>query len=137
MTEYDWARTGIEIAVALVSGAAGAIGTAYSFGKTDATERAQLKEEMDARIDDLRDKTVGKMDQAIKAADARNELLISQIRETLDGMRRQFDEYRVEIEREFFRKIDFNQFFTAYRDDQNRINDKLDRILAGPPKSTK
>lgn len=130
MTEFDWARIAVEVGIALVSAAASAVGTAYAFGKKDATERAELKSEMEAKIDDLRDKTVGKMDQAIKAADARNDLLISQIRETLEGMRRQFDEYRVEIEREFFRKVEFNEFFKTYRDDQNRINDKLDRIIA-------
>lgn len=129
MTEADWARIAVEVVIALASAAASAVGTAYAFGKRDATERAQLKEEMDARIDDLRDKTIGKMDQAIRAADARNELLISQIRETLEGMRRQFDEHRLEIERDFFRKVEFNEFFKTYRDDQNRINDKLDKLL--------
>jgi len=129
MTEADWARIAVEVVIALASAAASAVGTAYAFGKRDATERAQLKEEMDARIDDLRDKTIGKMDQAIEAADARNELLISQIRETLEGLRRQLDDHRLEIEREFFRKGEFRDFIQRYDSDQNRVNDKLDKLL--------
>lgn len=133
MTEADWAKIAIEVIVALGSGGASAIGTAYAMGRRSANERAELKEEMEAKIDDLRDKTIGKMDQAVKAADARNELLIEQIKETLEGIRRQHDEHRLHVETFFSRKEAMENFMKVYREDQNRINDKLDRLLAVRP----
>lgn len=130
MNEADWARIAIEIVIALGSGAASAIGTAYTMGQRGVEERAKLKEEFRLEIDTLRKEVVDGMSETVTAADARNDLLIEQIKETLEGIRRQHDDHKLHVETYFSRKEAMESFMKVYREDQNRINDKLDRLLA-------
>lgn len=119
MNDIDWGRAAMEAAASAASGLVGLVIGAYRFGRSGAKAETKLRDEVLAMI--------RKQEQE---ADARQDLLVGQFRETLEGIRRQIDELRYYSEKRYMLKEDFTEFRTEYREDTRRMNDKLDQIIA-------
>lgn len=118
MADIDWGRAVIEAAASAATGLAGLVIGAWKFGRAGAKAEANLREELVAMIATQE-----------KQAVARTELLVEQFRETLEGIRRQMDELRYYSEKRFLAKEDFAEFRAEYREDNRRMNDKLDALI--------
>lgn len=118
MADIDWGRAAIEAAASAASGLVGLVIGAWKFGRSGAQGEARLREEL-----------IEMIAQQDKRATARSDLLTEQFRETLDGIRRQMDELRYYTEKRFLAKEDFAEFRNEYRENNNRMNDKLDALI--------
>ncbi len=130
MADIDWGRAAIEAAASAASGLVGLVIGAWRWGRNSAKAEQELKDDYNLKINTLRDDVRVNMEEYEKSANARNDLLIAQIRETLEGIRRQMDELRYHTENRFLAKEDFNVFRKEYREDTKLINEKLDKIIS-------
>lgn len=129
MAEIEWGKLAVETGISLVSGLGGLIIGAWQWGRSSAKAEHAAKEERDAKIAALRKEMETAMASHIQKSDARNDLLVSQFRESFEGIRRQIDQNVLEAERRFLPKGDFDRFLDEYRENQRRTDDKLDRLL--------
>ena len=129
MADFDWMRIGMNAAVGAVSGVLSAIDTAYKFGRDGVRKEQAVKDDYDGKIDGLREEVRREVAAIKESSNEARDLLVDQFKETLDGLRRQFDAHQLATEKEFLRKGEFKDFRDEYRDDQRRTDDKLDKLL--------
>lgn len=127
--EFDWSHVAVEAGIALFSGVGGALLTAWRWGRNGATAEQAVKDDYNGKIATLREELRKEMASHVQRSDEGNDLLVSQFKESFDGIRRQHDEYKLDSERRFFLKDDFRDFLKEYREDQRRTDVKLDRLL--------
>lgn len=127
--EIDWTRLAAELGVAVIGGVGSAFFTVWKWGRSGAKAEQSVKEDYDGKIDKLREETRAAMQKYEDNATARNDLFVAQTRETLEGIRRQIDQNLLDVERRFLSKPEFDKFHAEYRRDQERTDDKLDRLL--------
>lgn len=129
MADYDWGRIVVEGLGGVASAGVGLVIGVWKLGRNSEVARVTIRDDYNRKINTLRDELRAQMAQYEKEATARMDLLLGQIRETLEGIRRQMDELRYHNEHYFLPKGDFDKFRTEYREDNQRIDEKLDRIL--------
>lgn len=108
----------------MISATGGWLVGIWRWGRNSAKDEQAVKDDYDGKIRALRDE----MRAETKAADDRNELLVAQFKETLDGIRRQMDQNTLDTEKYFLRKEDFKEFREEYRQNTRRIFEKLDSL---------
>ena len=119
--ETDWVRLGIEAGVSLLSGIGGLVVGAWKWGRNSVRAEQAVKDDYNSKIRALREEMRTAMaTQAQKSADG-SDLLVSQFKESFEGMRRQIDEHRFYTERDFVKKEDFKDFREEYRDDMRDL----------------
>lgn len=128
MADLDWQHVALQAGLSLLSGAGGMFFGIWKWGRRSAQQEQAVKDDYNAKIDELREQTRLSMTSYEKSADARNDLLVEQFKESFDGIRRQIDENKLETEKYFLRKDDFKEFREEYRQDMRRIFDKLDNL---------
>ena len=129
MADYDWGRIAVEGLGGVASAGVGLVVGVWKLGRNTAVARQAIRDDYNAKIDALRKHVGDEMARSEKEATARMDFMLGQIRETLEGLRRQMDELRYHNERYFLPRDDFEKFRTEYREDKQRIGEKLDRIL--------
>lgn len=127
--DLDWTRIAAEAGIAIASGVGTAFYTVWKWGRGGAKAEQAVKDDYNAKIRDLREEVRKEMAGQSEKADEGMDLLVSQFKESFDGIRRQHDEYKLDSERRFFLKDDFRDFLKEYREDQRRTDVKLDRLL--------
>lgn len=125
----DWSHIAVQVAIAVVSGIGSAIVTAWKLGRDGARAEQAVKDDYNGKIATNREEVRKEMASHVQKADETSDLLVSQFKESFDGIRRQHDEYKLDSERRFFLKDDFRDFLKEYREDQRRTDVKLDRLL--------
>lgn len=128
MADLEWQHVALQGGLSLLSGAGGMFFGIWKWGRRSAKQEQAVKDDYNAKIDELREQSRKSMADYVKVADDKNDLLVDQFKETFDGIRRQIDDHKLETERFFFRKEDFNSFREEYRQDMRRIFDKLDNM---------
>ena len=129
MAETDWARLGLETNASLLSGVGGLIVGAWKWGRNSVRAEHAIKDDYNSKIRALREEVRTSMaSQAQKSADE-NDLLVSQFKESFEGMRRQIDEHRFYTEKDFVKKEDFRDFREEYRDDMRDLKVAIASIL--------
>lgn len=127
--DFDWTRLAAEAALAVCSGIGSAFFAVWKWGRNGAKAEQSVKDDYNGKIDELREETKAAMTEYEKNATARNDLFVDQFKESFEGIRRQFDQNILETERRFLSKPDFDKFYAEYRRNQERTDDKLDRLL--------
>lgn len=127
--EFDWSRVAIEAGIAVCSGIGGAFAAVWKWGRDGAKKEDAVKEDYKARIEALREEMRAAMTSYEKGATARNDLFADQFREAFEGIRRQIDQNLLETERRFLAKPEFERFYGEYRRNQERVDEKLDKLL--------
>lgn len=61
-------------------------------------------------------------------ADDGNDLLVAQFKESFEGIRRQHDDHKLDVERRFMLKDDFKDFRDEYREDMRDIKTAIANI---------
>lgn len=128
MADLDWQHVALQGGLSLLSGAGGMFFGIWKWGRRSAQQEQAVKDDYNAKIDDLREHMRASMADYEKSADARNDLLVEQFKESFEGIRRQIDDNKLETEKYFLRKEDFGDFRKEYREDMRRIFDKLDNL---------
>lgn len=113
MAGLEWAH-----AVAAILGAMfGAVGSIFTGGWRLGRIESRLKLHFQQAINESEKRIEDKVDSATGAFD-----------ETLKGLRQKINDVELDTERRFLLKGDFNDFREEYRENTNRIFDKLDQI---------
>lgn len=100
----------------------------WRWGRNSAKEEQAVKDDYTGKIIAVREEVRTAMTAFAKDADNRNDALIDQFKETLDGLRRQMDQNTLDTEKFFLRKEDFKEFREEYRQNTRRIFEKLDSL---------
>lgn len=120
MADTDWARIAIEAAGWAASSMAGLVVGAWRGGRRSAIHDQKVKEDYDSKI---------------TAAERRGEVKvqteIAAFRDTVIALRQKINDVELATERGFVAKPDFDDFRKEYREDRNRMFEKLDEIMQG------
>ncbi len=128
MAEIEWGKIAIEAGISLASGIVGAVGWIWKRGRNSARAEQAVKDDYNAKISALRDEMRTTMaTHALKVEDG-NDLLVSQFKESFEGMRRQIDEHKFYTEKDFLKKEDFKEFRDEYREDMRDLKASIASI---------
>lgn len=128
MADLDWQHVALQAGLSLLSGAGGMFFGVWKWGRRSAQQEQAVKDDYNAKINKLRETMMASIAEHNKTADAKNDDLVEQFKESFDGIRRQIDEGKLDTEKYFLRKEDFGDFRREYREDMRRIFDKLDNL---------
>lgn len=121
MADADWVRIAVDGAIGLASGLAGMIMGAFRFGRQSVEKERNVKDDYSSQIRLLRDEVRRDMASLEKLGDESRDLLVDQFKETLEGLRRQFDDHKFYTEKDFMKKDDFKDFMKEYREDMREL----------------
>lgn len=121
MADWDWQHLGIQAVLSLISGAGGWGLAIWRGGYNQRAKEQAVKDDYTKRINDLREEVRTAMTAFAKDADNRNEALVEQFAETLNGLRRKIDDNELHTERHFLRKDEFKDFREEYREDMRDL----------------
>lgn len=125
----DWIEIAMKGMVALGGAIFGALAGIWHWGRNSALAEQSVTNQIAALREEVR-KDMASHTQ--KAADG-NDLLVAQFKESFEGIRRQHDDLKLDVERRFLPKDEFRDwlkdFREEYRQHQQRTDDKLDKLL--------
>lgn len=116
MVELEWAHFIAGLVGALGGAAGGIFAGGWRLGRVVEGLKLAFKKD----IDDSKEEIEEKLEQARTGFD-----------ETLKGLRQKINDVELDAERRFLQKDEFNDFRQEYRQDMQRIFDKLDSIPVG------
>lgn len=128
MAELDSMRVAVEFGVSAAAGIGGWLIGIWRWGRRSAQHDQEVKEDYDGKINALRDEMRDTMAEHERAADARNDMLVEQFKESFEGIRRQIDDHRLEAERRFLPRDGLTEFRKEYREDMASLMRKIDHI---------
>jgi hypothetical protein len=128
MAEAEWGKIAIEAASSLVSGIFGAAVWIWKRGRSSAKTEQASRDDYNAKIYALREEVRKDMASHALKADDGNDLLVSQFKESFDGLRRQHDDHKLDVEKRFMLKDDFREFREEYRDDMRDLKASIANI---------
>lgn len=132
MAEWDWHQISIQGAFSALSGAGGFLFGLYKWGRKSAEEeqaaKQAVKDDYDGKIDELREQVRKDMASYAQKVEDGHDLLVSQFKESFEGIRRQHDDHKLDVERRFLPKEDFREFREEYREDMREIKASIANI---------
>lgn len=128
MAEWDWHQISLQGFFSALSGAGGLLFGLYKWGHKSAKNEQTTKEDYDGKIAALREEVRKEMAAHALKVESGNDLLVSQFKETFEGIRRQMDEHRFYTEKDFMKKEDFRDFRDEYREDMRDLKASIASI---------
>lgn len=136
MADLDWLKPAVDVGIALVAGLSGSWLTAYRMGRRTAKDEAGVT----ARIEGAKfefDKKLGEQTKQLEATVRESEKnieenvqqLTHEFGETFKAMRQKINDVELASERTFLKKGEFEDFRKEYRDNEQRKDEKLDKLL--------
>jgi hypothetical protein len=116
----EWVYRIANYAVPAFTGVLGVVGGIYGAGRRSAEREQAIKDELRGDMKSLKEEL---MDSS--------SALIEQFRESFAGIRQKINDVELDAQKNFVSKDDFKEFREEYRENTNRIFDKLDK-LANP-----
>lgn len=124
----DWTDIAVKGGISLISGFCGLLLGVWKWGRSSATAEQAVKDDYDAKIAMLREEMRTAMTSHAQRTDDGKELLVTQFKESFEGLRRQMDEHRFYTEKDFMKKEDFRDFREEYRDDMRDLKASIAQI---------
>lgn len=124
----EWTDIALKAAISLASGVGGLFFGVWKWGRYSATAGQAVKDDYDAKIGELRKEMREAMAAQAHKSGGSVDLLVSQFKETFDGIRRQIDEHRFYTEKDFMKKEDFRDFRDEYREDMRDLKASIAQI---------
>lgn len=112
----------------LVAGLSGIAAATFRAGRRSAQHDQKIKTINDERLAILKEQLRSEMAEMHRAGEESRDLLVGQFNETLQGLRRQFDDHRLATEQNFVRRDDFKEFREEIRDDMREIKQMIQQI---------
>lgn len=104
---FDWSHL-LTWSLGIVGGGiSGLVGSAWRWGRAIDEKVSHVREEFQAEIASVK-----------RSTDVRLDEFVDQVKETMEGTRRQIDDDRLNAERRFLTRDDFKTFLDEYRDDR-------------------
>lgn len=128
MAEIEWGKIAAEAGISLLSGLSGLVFGAWKWGRSSARAEQAVKDDYNAKINAVDEKARADMAAYAQKTDAGNDLLVSQFKESFEGIRRQHDEHKLDIEKRFMLKDDFRDFREEYREDMRDLKASIANI---------
>lgn len=128
MTEWDWAKLAFQIGTYALSSAVGLGVGLWRAGRKSAESEQAVKDDYTAKIHALREETRTHMATHASKVEDGSDLLVSQFKESFEGLRRQHDDHKLDIEKRFMLKDDFKDFRDEYRDDMRDLKASIASI---------
>lgn len=121
----EWIKYVGDVLVASLSGLAAAT---FRAGRRSAQHDQKIKTINEEKFTALREQLRSEMAEMHHAGEESRDLLVGQFNETLQGLRRQFDDHRLATEQNFVRRDDFKEFREEIRDDMREIKQMIQQI---------
>ena len=121
MADWDWHSLSLQGGISLLSGAGGWLLGIWKLGRDSAKKEQSVKDDYDGKINALREEVRTAMAAHAQKTDDGKDLLVSQFKESFEGIRRQLDEHRFYTEKDFMKKEDFRDFREEYREDMREL----------------
>ena len=121
MADWDWHSLSLQGGISLLSGAGGWLLGIWKLGRDSAKKEQTVKDDYDGKINALREEVRTAMAAHAQKSDDGKDLLVSQFKESFEGIRRQLDEHRFYTEKDFMKKEDFRDFREEYREDMREL----------------
>lgn len=121
MAEWDWHQITLQGGFSALSGAGGFLYGLFRLGRKSARNEQTVKDDYNTKIRALREEVRTDMAAHAQKADAGNDLLVSQFKESFEGLRRQQDDHKLDVEKRFLLKDDFRDFRDEYREDMRDL----------------
>lgn len=129
MADWDWGRIAVQVGTYVLSSAAGLGVGIWKWGRSSAKQEQSVKDDYTGKINALRDEVRTNMASHAQKVEDGHDLLVSQFKESFEGIRRQHDDHKMVVEKEFLRKEDFRDFREEYREDTREIKASIAQIL--------
>lgn len=124
MPGSDWIEVAVKAVSALGGVLVGAIIAIWRLGRSSAKSEYSVQSQIAA----LREEVRTEMATHAEKSDESKDLLIAQFKESFEGIRRQHDDHKLDVERRFMLKDDFKDFREEYRDDMRDIKTAIANI---------
>lgn len=124
MQGNEWIELAIKAGVALGGAIVGAFVGVWRWGRDSALAEQSVTNQIAA----LREEVRTEMATHAQKADDGNDMLVAQFKESFEGIRRQHDDHKLDVERRFMLKDDFKDFREEYRDDMRDIKTAIANI---------
>lgn len=121
MAEWDWHQLALHGGTSLVSSIGGLLFGVWKWGRKSAREEHAVKDDYTTKINALREEVRTDMAAHALKIDSGNDLLVSQFKESFEGLRRQHDDHKLDVEKRFLLKDDFRDFREEYREDMRDL----------------
>lgn len=128
MADWDWGRIAFQAFTYVLSSSFGLGLGIWRWGRKSAENERAVKDDYDAKINASREEMRKEMAARALQSDAGNDLLVSQFKESFEGLRRQIDEHRFYTEKDFLKKEDFRDFREEYREDMRDLKASIASI---------
>lgn len=121
MAELDWHQIALQGGTSLLSGFGGLLLGVWKWGRRSAKDEQTVKDDYNTKIRALREEVRTDMTAHAQKIEAGNDLLVSQFKESFEGLRRQQDDHKLDVEKRFLLKDDFRDFRDEYREDMRDL----------------
>jgi hypothetical protein len=112
---------------AIIGGVSSIFGLIYWAGGRD----PKLKADFQRSLTDAEERVKDKIDEVERRAENKMTSVAGDFDETLKGLRQKINDVELETERSFLKKDEFGEFRNEYRQDMQRIFNKLDSLPNG------
>lgn len=121
MAEWDWHQISLQGGFSALSGAGGFLFGLFRWGRKTAKDEQAVKDDYDGKIVALREEMRKDMVAHAQKVEDGSDLLVSQFKESFEGLRRQHDDHKLDVEKRFLLKDDFRDFRDEYREDMRDL----------------
>lgn len=119
--DWNWQHLGLQAGVPFLSAMGGWLLGIWRWGRASAKQEQAVKDDYDDKISALREEVRKSMAAQVQGAEDRQENLVNQFKEAFDGLRRQHDDHKLDVEKRFMLKDDFQNFREEYREDMRDL----------------
>ena len=117
MMGAEWADTAIKAVIALAGGIGGLFLGVWKWGKSSGMAEQAVKNQITALREEVRKEMATHVQQIQDGHDD----LVNHFEESFNGMRRQHDDHKLDVEKRFMLKDDFKDFRDEYRQDMRDL----------------
>lgn len=117
MPNGDWIEIAVKVVAALAGAIVGAVTAVWRLGRNS----VKAEHSVERQIAALREEVRTEMAAHVQKSDDGRDLLVAQFKESFEGMRRQHDDHKLDVEKRFMLKDDFKDFRDEYREDMRDI----------------
>lgn len=124
MPSGDWFEIAIKATVALAGAVGGLFIGVWRWGRSSALAEQSVATQFAKLREEVRDEMATHIQKITDGHDG----LVSHFEESFNGMRRQHDDHKLDVEKRFMLKDDFKDFRDEYREDMRDIKTAIANI---------
>lgn len=124
MAGGEWIEVAIKAVIALSGGIGGLFLGVWKWGHSSAAAEQAVKNQITA----LREEVRKEMAAHVQKIEDGHDELVNHFEESFNGIRRQHDDHKLDVEKRFMLKDDFKDFREEYREDMRDIKTAIANI---------